>query len=165
MASKRKNLAKYKNNSTRKKVFLSKPKKTIKKKISKSKSRSKSYRHKHYKSKTHKRKNRKGGFGKGTKPLVGQSWDINNNANHYAHNQYVQEVGGIDPYFGNPLPAPQHTYGAWASLNQNGGVGLTDLYRNAINGITNYAPGLGRVWNGVNPNKSPSPLVQPLNNK
>ena len=41
MASKRKNLAKYKNNSTRKRVFLSKPKKTIKKKISKTKTKSK----------------------------------------------------------------------------------------------------------------------------
>lgn len=170
MLNKRKNLAKYKNRSTRKSGFLTKPKKTIKKKIHKRKT----YKRKTYKrefhnhkiniSKTSKRKNHKGGFGRGANPFIGKPWIIDNDANHFAYNPYGQAVGGVDPYFGNTVPAPQHTYGAWASLNQNGGVGFTDLYRTTVDGIINYAPGLGRVWGGIPPKQSSSPTVQPINN-
>ena len=156
MATRRKNLAKYKKRLTRRTSFLSKPKNTIKKHTRKGK---------FHKRKSYKHRSSKGGFGKGTKPLIGSSWDINNGANHYAVNQYGEGVGGIDPYFGDTLPAPQHTYGAWASSNQTGGIGLTDLYRSAVNGVSNYAPGLGRVWNGLPQNISPSPLIQRINKR
>ena len=133
----------------------------------------KSKRNKHFslhkKSNKHRRRKsnrvQKGGFGPGSRPLIGSPWNATKGGDYYSYNGPIG-VGGTNPYFGNLSPSPQRTPGSLggASFVQSGGSAvhplipqpLLDGYRSVLG----FTQDLYNRYNGFRPPPSMSPAVQ-----